>query len=65
MREAFPETSSWRITVAAMLAISALVFLFQRFVLVFIDPIFEFCIFHLPTLVAAIVYARLRKPSAV
>ena len=39
-----------------MLAISAAVFLTQRFMVVFLDPIFEFCIFHLSALVSVAIY---------
>lgn len=46
-----------------MLAMSAAVFLIQRFVAMFLDPIFEFCIFHLSTLVAVAIYFRTQKRS--
>lgn len=46
-----------------MLAVSAAVFLIQRFVFMFLDPIFEFCIFHLSALVAVAIYLRTQKGS--
>ena len=39
-----------------MLAISAAIFITQRFVVIFLDPIFEFCIFHLSALVSVAIY---------
>lgn len=44
-----------------MMALSAAVFLFQRLVAVFLDPIFEACVFHIPALVAAVIYLRMRN----
>lgn len=58
----FSEKESWRIATAVMLAFSAGVFLIQRFILLFLDPIFEVCIFHIPALAAALVYMRKGKP---
>jgi len=55
------EAESWRSTAAVMLALSAAVFLFQRLVAVFLDPVFEACVFHIPALVAALVYLRMRR----
>lgn len=55
------EAESWRRTAAVMLAISAVVFLVQRFVATFLDPVFEACIFHIPALVASFIYLRRRR----
>lgn len=43
-----------------MLTISLVIFLIQRFVFTFLDPIFETCIFHIPAIMASIIYVRIR-----
>ena len=55
------EVESWRITAIVMLTLSAVVFLVQRFVAAFLDPVFEACIFHIPALVASLSYLRMRQ----
>jgi len=57
------EAESWRTTATVMLAVSAAVFLIQRFVVMFLDPIFEACIFHLSALIAVAIYLRRREGS--
>jgi len=57
------ESESWRITAWVLLAISSAIFVIQRFVASFLDPIFEFCIFHLPTLIAVLIYYRKQRAS--
>jgi uncharacterized membrane protein len=52
------EDDAWRITTLVMLILSASVFIVQRFVVPFLDPVFEVSIFHIPALVAAIIYAK-------
>lgn len=53
-----PELASWRITAYLMLLLSVTVFCIQRFILSFLDPIFELCIFHIPALVASLIYYK-------
>lgn len=55
------EAVSWRTTAIVMLVISAAVFLTQRFVVSFLDPIFEFCIFHLTALFSVVIYLSRQK----
>jgi len=55
------EAESWRSTAIVMLTLSAVVFLVQRFVATFLDPVFEACIFHIPALVASLIYLRMRQ----
>ena len=50
------DAASWRTTAMVMLTISVAVFITQRFIVVFLDPIFEFCIFHLSALVSVAIY---------
>ena len=61
MGETLPEPESWRMAATVMLIISVVIFLVQRFVAVFLDLIFEFCIFHLSSLVAVVIYLRKRR----
>jgi len=51
------------LTAAVMLVFSLSVFLMQRFVLSFLDPIFEVAVIHIPALVASIMYLRKGKAS--
>lgn len=53
-----PELESWRTTATVMLIMSAVIFLIQRFVAMFLDPVFEASIFHLPALIAVAIYLR-------
>jgi hypothetical protein len=55
------EVESWQITATVLLILSASVFVIQRFFFILIDPIFEICIFHLPAMVAIIIYLRKRE----
>jgi hypothetical protein len=57
------EAGAWRTTAAVMLAVSTAVFLIQRFVAMFLDPVFEVCIFHLPAMVSVVIYLRRRMVS--
>ncbi|MBS7638754.1 hypothetical protein KEJ49_07765 [Candidatus Bathyarchaeota archaeon] len=52
------ELASWRITAYLMVILSFIIFITQRFIYSFIDPIFEVCIFHIPALVASLAYYR-------
>lgn len=47
--------SRWEATVAVMSTISVAVFTIQR-ALRILDPIFELCVFHLPTLLSIVLY---------
>ena len=42
---------------------SLLIGFIQRTSYMFLDPKFEICVFHVPTLIALIVYSRLPKIS--
>lgn len=53
--------ASWQTTAMVMLAISTIVFLTQRFIVIFLDPIFEFCIFHLSALISVVIYLSKQK----
>ena len=57
------EADSWRLTALVMLAVSATVFIVQRFVTTFLDPLFELCVFHLPTVISIVIYLRSRSPD--
>ncbi|MFQ6052902.1 MAG: hypothetical protein ACE5OO_01550 [Candidatus Bathyarchaeia archaeon] len=57
------ESESWRMASMAMLAASAVVFLSGILVTRFFEPVFEFCIFHLPALISVIIYLRKRSGS--
>lgn len=54
------ELRLWMITVTVMIFISTIVFILQRVIGLFPDPIFELCIFHLPTIVAIIIYLKIK-----
>lgn len=58
MRPESSELASWRLTAYLMIALSSIIFFIQRFIYSFLDPIFEFCIFHVPALVASLIYYR-------
>jgi hypothetical protein len=51
---------SWMLASLILLSISSAVFLIQRFYFTFLDPIFELCIFHLPTLISVLIFLRIR-----
>lgn len=57
------DKESWHMTVYVMLIVSISVFLIQRTVWRFLDNIFELCIFHLPTLLAILIYIRQTDPN--
>ena len=52
---------NWRITAYIFVILSVVIFLIQRTSLALIDNIFEFCIFHIPALVASIIYIRVSR----
>lgn len=55
------EIDSWGLTVTVMLMVSIFVGLVQRTYLLFIDPIFEIFVFHIPTILAIIIYSKINK----
>jgi O-antigen ligase len=56
MGPASSELASWRIAAYLLIALSSTIFIIQRFIFSFLDPIFELCIFHIPALVASLTY---------
>lgn len=59
----YGEKKSWRTTVTVLIAISLVIGIIQRTGFMFLDPKFEVCIFHLPTIVSIIIYSRLPESS--
>ena len=59
----YGEKWSWRMTVMVLIAISLVIGIIQRTGFMFLDPKFEVCIFHLPTVVSIIIYSRLPESS--
>ncbi len=57
------EKESWRTTAIVLTAISLVVGLVQRTGYRFLDPKFEVCVFHIPTVLSIIIYSRLPKSS--
>lgn len=46
------EQSTWRITALILGIISITIFLIQRSRFMFLDPVFEFAVFHIPAILA-------------
>lgn len=59
----YGEKESWRTTVMVLMAISLVIGLIQRTSYMFLDPKFEVCVFHFPTLLSLIIYSRLPESS--
>ena len=60
------DVETWKITAIILGIISIAMFLIQRSNYMFLDVFFEFCIFHVPAIIAVAVYVYLRKtPSLV
>jgi len=57
------EKESWRTTVMVLIAISLVIGIIQRTSYMFLDPKFEVCIFHVPTILSIIIYSRLPESS--
>jgi hypothetical protein len=55
------DIESWKITAIIMSIVSIVMFAVQRSSYMFLDIIFEICIFHVPALIAVGVYLYLRK----
>jgi hypothetical protein len=58
------DIESWKITAVILGLISIVIFAVQRSSYMFLDPVFELCIFHMPAVIAVGVYVYLRKKSA-
>ncbi len=61
------DVETWRITAIILGIVSIAMFLVQRSSYMFLDVIFEFCIFHVPAMIAVGVYAylRMKKPTLI
>jgi hypothetical protein len=57
------EKESWKTTVIVLTAISIIVGLIQRTRYMFLDPKFELCVFHIPTVLSLIIYSRLPEST--
>ena len=57
------DIESWKITAVILGLISIVIFAVQRSSYMFLDPVFELCIFHMPAVIAVGVYVHLRKKS--
>ena len=57
------EKESWRKTAIVLMAISLVIGLIQRTGYMFLDPKFELCIFHVPTVLSLIIYSRLPESA--
>ncbi len=55
------DLESWKITAIILSIISIAMFAVQRSSYMFLDIVFEICIFHVPALIAVGVYLYLRK----
>ena len=58
------DVETWKITAIILGIISIVMFLIQRSNYMFLDVFFEFCIFHVPAIIAVGVYVYLRKTSS-
>jgi len=59
------DVKSWRRTVIILLAISVAVFTIQRAYFMFLNPVFEFCIFHTTTLASIIIYVYISRKKKI
>jgi len=50
----------WLLATVIMFALSLMTFITQRFFVRILDPVFETCVFYIPTTVLLLVYVRLR-----
>jgi hypothetical protein len=55
------DLNSWRTTTIVLIVISVAMFAIQRSSFRFLDIVFEFCIFYVPTMIAAGVYLYYKK----
>ncbi|OGD61324.1 hypothetical protein A3K78_01410 [Candidatus Bathyarchaeota archaeon RBG_13_52_12] len=59
------ELESWKITAIILGIIAIVIFTVQRSSYMFLDPVFELCIFYIPTMMSVVVYFYLRKKLVV
>ncbi|UCD44552.1 MAG: hypothetical protein JSV27_10595 [Candidatus Bathyarchaeota archaeon] len=59
----FSDVELWRRTTYALVVVSSIFFLLQRTSWAMFDPIFELCIFHIPTIFSALFYLKTRIDS--
>ena len=57
------DIESWKTTAIILGVVSIAMFAIQRSSYMFLDPIFELCIFHLPAIIAVGVYIYLRRKT--
>ncbi|GEM_PF-3352515 len=57
MRE---KIDDWLLATKVMFVLSFTIFITQRFVLRVLDPMFEICVFYVPTTVLFLIYIKLR-----
>ena len=57
MRE---KIDDWLLATTVMFVLSFVTFVIQRFVLRVLDPMFEICVFYIPTTVLSLIYVKLR-----
>lgn len=57
MRE---KIDDWLLATTIMFILSFTTFMTQRFVLRVLDPMFETCVFYIPTTVLSLIYVKLR-----
>lgn len=50
----------WLLATMIMLILSFLTFISQRFFVRILDPVFETCVFYIPTTMLFLIYVRLR-----
>ncbi len=62
--DTFSDIELWRRTTYALIVMSSAFFLLQRTSWAMFDPIFELCIFHIPTVFSALFYLKMRIDSA-
>ncbi len=58
------DLESWKLTAIILGVISIVMFIVQRSSYMFLDVIFEICIFHVPAILAVGVYLYLRRKPA-
>jgi uncharacterized membrane protein len=59
------DEESWKRTVLVLLTISVAVFVVQRAYFMFLNPVFEFCVFHMTTVASIAIYVYVsRKKKA-
>ena len=54
------EKESWRTTVIVLGAVSLIIGIIQRTGYRFLDPKFELCVFHIPSILSLVIYSRMK-----